>query len=59
MREVILSSGKKAYVTHIMADGTERDSMEGYPIPYNEKTAVAYHILANIMRREADKMLKK
>lgn len=55
MREVILSTGKKAYVTNILADGTERDSMEGYKVPYNENTAVAYHILANIIMREAKK----
>lgn len=36
-RKVVLSSGKVAYVTNIMADGTVRDSMEGYTLPYNEK----------------------
>lgn len=33
-------------ITHIMADGTVRDSVEGYPVPYNATTANSYHILA-------------
>lgn len=42
----------KTKITHTMADGSVRDSVKGYPIPYNETTAPLYHILANsIMRR--------
>ena len=33
-------------VIHTMADGTVRDSIEGYVVPYNEKTAVCYKMLA-------------
>lgn len=39
----------KVKITHIMADGTRRDSVKGYPVPYNEKTAVAYDILVNMI----------
>lgn len=35
-RKVILPSGAVAYVENILADGTVRDSMEGYVIPYDE-----------------------
>ena len=35
----------KIKITHIMADGTIRDSIDGYEIPYNEKTAIAYQLL--------------
>ncbi|MBS7174601.1 BOW99_gp33 family protein [Massiliimalia timonensis] len=47
-RKVVLSSGKVAYVTNIMADGTVRDSMEGYTLPYNEKTKRIYQHLADM-----------
>lgn len=50
-REVILPSGRKVYVTHTMADGSVRDSVAGYDVPYNETTAIAYNILANIAMR--------
>ena len=33
-------------IIHTMADGTVRDSVEGYEIPYNEKTAVVYNLIA-------------
>ena len=33
-------------IIHTMADGTVRDSIEGYEIPYNDTTAVAYDLLA-------------
>ena len=47
-RKVVLSSGKVTYVTNIMADGTVRDSMEGYMLPYNEKTKRIYQHLADM-----------
>ena len=36
----------KIKVIHIMADGTIRNSVYGYEIPYNEQTAIAYQLLA-------------
>lgn len=36
----------KGKITHIMADGSVRDSIEGYVIPYNQQTAVVYELLA-------------
>lgn len=33
-------------ITHIMADGSVRDSIEGYVVPYNEHTAIVYELLA-------------
>jgi len=36
----------KIKIIHTMADGTVRDSVEGYEIPYNETTAVVYDLLA-------------
>lgn len=32
-------------ITHIMADGTVRDSVEGYEVPFNDQTEVAYRLL--------------
>ena len=37
---------RKIKITHIMADGTIRDSIDGYEIPYNEKTAINYQLWA-------------
>jgi hypothetical protein len=31
-----------------MADGTERDSLDGYEIPYNEQTEQFYRVIADI-----------
>lgn len=33
-------------ITHVMADGTVRDSIEGYEVPVNEQTENAYRLLA-------------
>jgi len=38
--------GSKIKIVHTMADGTVRDSVEGYVIPYNETTAITYELLA-------------
>lgn len=35
-------------ITHIMKDGTVRDSIEGYEIPVNEDTKIIYAMLAGI-----------
>ena len=35
-------------VTHVMADGSVRDSVEGYVVPYNEITAPAYDLAVTI-----------
>ena len=32
-------------IIHTMADGTVRDSVAGYEIPFNDTTAVAYNLL--------------
>lgn len=36
----------KIRIIHKMADGTVRDSVDGYEIPYNETTAITYQFLA-------------
>lgn len=45
----------KGKITHIMADGSVRDSIEGYVVPYNEHTAICYELLAKYSkpRKEA------
>jgi len=40
--------------THIMADGTVRESMKGYTLPYNETTKIAYDLLATWLQRAAN-----
>ncbi|MBP1925841.1 hypothetical protein J2Z76_001702 [Sedimentibacter acidaminivorans] len=35
-------------ITHVMADGSVRDSIEGYVIPGNDKFKVIYQILAGV-----------
>lgn len=44
-REVITSTGKKAWITNQMADGTILDDVKGYVVPLNEKTWPAYNLL--------------
>lgn len=45
-----VASRENAKITHIMADGTIRDSIEGYVIPYNENTAHIYRRHADYIR---------
>ena len=42
---------KQIKVVHIMADGSVRDSVDGYPVPVNDITRPAYNLLANIALR--------
>lgn len=46
--------GRKDYeikITHIMADGTIRDSIEGVVIPVNEKTKLFYDTILEMTKR--------
>ena len=43
-------------IIHKMADGSIRDSIEGYEVPYNETTAGAYHILMRWAERKWQQM---
>jgi hypothetical protein len=47
----------KPKITHIMADGTVRDSVEGVVIPVTEETKPFYQLLA-AMVKEKDKSVK-
>lgn len=38
-------------VRHILADGREVDSIEGFVIPNTGRTAAVYHIVAEISRK--------
>lgn len=42
-------------ITHIMADGTVRDSIDGLVIPLTEATKPAYMILAEARRRRIER----
>ncbi|MHC1722774.1 MAG: hypothetical protein AB9836_06165 [Aminipila sp.] len=39
-------------IVHIMADGTRRDSVKGYEIPYNENTKIIYQLMAKAEAEE-------
>lgn len=45
--------GRKVIFT--MPDGTVRDSLEGYILPYNKKTAPAFDIAERIARETREK----
>jgi hypothetical protein len=47
---------KQIRVVHIMADGSVRDSVEGYPVPVNDITRPAYNILAAMAMRVPENM---
>ncbi len=42
---------KKLKITHVMKDGTERDSIEGLVVPLNEKTELFYNTISSIVKR--------
>lgn len=44
---------RKIKITHVMKDGTERDSIEGVVIPLNEKTELFYNTMKSIAKRVA------
>jgi hypothetical protein len=46
---------KQIRVVHIMADGSVRDSVEGYPVPVNDITRPAYNILATMALQAREK----
>ena len=66
-KKVVLPSGNVAYVTNTLADGTVRDSMEGYVIPYDEAHIPIVKQLFQICdsiricqaEREREKLLKE
>lgn len=37
---------KEIKVTHVMSDGTKRDSLKGFVIPYNEDTKAFYEYIS-------------
>lgn len=41
-----LTKVKKIKVTHVMSDGTKRDSVKGFVIPYNEDTKAFYEYIS-------------
>lgn len=49
MARIVFKDGTEAYVSHEMADGTIRNSVEGYEVSCNESTENAYRILAKWM----------
>jgi len=40
-------------IEHVMADGTVRDSIEGYIIPFNDDTRGYYHFIAEHLKKLA------
>lgn len=55
MSQYILKDGSVATISHRMADGTIRDSIEDVQIPINEQTKIIYDILARqINAREGE-----
>lgn len=53
-----IQTESKVRIHHIMADGTERDSIEGLVVPY-EYCPEYYHILAQMSREKAERERKK
>lgn len=54
--------GNKVYVRNIMADGVILEDMEGFKLPYCEKTKDFYitlaHIAENVARRQVEQQAK-
>lgn len=48
------SNKPKVKVTHTLADGTTRDSMDGFFVAYNEKTEGFYKTLENLIIKRAE-----
>lgn len=54
-----LSSGKVVNITNTMADGTVRDSMEGYVLEYNENTKHIFETAEAICRQIHARKMKE
>lgn len=39
-------------IIHVMSDGTERDSIEGFVVPFNKITEDAYKVTVEVFERE-------
>lgn len=48
-----------ARVRHILADGREVDSIEGFVIPMNGPTAAVYHIAVEFYKNHPELIRKK
>ena len=48
---------KKIKIVHRMADGTIRDSINGYEIPYNNTTAITYRLIEKWAAEKHKKIL--
>lgn len=41
-------------IKHILADGRQLETLEGYTLPYNGTTETAYRLLAELLRGGVD-----
>ena len=44
-------------VIHVMPDGTERDSLKGLELPYNEQTASVYKFIVEFAERKQNEKI--
>ena len=51
--------GNKVYLRNIMADGVVLEDMEGFKLPYCEKTKGIYITLANIAKAVAERQVEE
>lgn len=42
---------REIIIRHIMADGSIRDSVDGYKVPVNESTKPLYELLAKMLQK--------
>lgn len=49
-------NGERYTVVHVMKDGRVLDSIKGHMIEVNEKTKIAYMVLANLSDEEIEKL---
>lgn len=44
-------------IIHVMSDGTERDSIEGFVIPLNEETKPFYELISKMQGEQSHEQL--
>jgi len=46
-------------ITHVMSDGTERDSLKGFEVSMNELTIDAYKVVVEVSERKMNSITKR
>lgn len=54
-----ITASENVKVHHILADGREADSIEGYVVPNSGETSVVYQLIADVIQKKKENKLNE